>query len=328
MRPIHAYVFGYIDQLCRLGAIAPRLANFFSQAPGFSDAMKLAIGVARARKIPKLAPQTFKRWFSRRPRRVFGAASGTNADRPPVILWPDTFNNYFYPQTAQAAVEVLEACGFQVYVPPQNLCCGRPLYDFGMLERAQRLLREILDALRPMILAGVPMVGLEPSCVSVFRDELKNLFPDDEVACRLSQQTLSLSEFLERHAAEYRPPQLRRKAIVHGHCHHKALWKMQAEEALLKKLGLDFEILDSGCCGMAGSFGFERDKYEVSMKIGELVLLPAARKSAEDTLIIADGFSCREQITMGAARSALHLAEVVQLALQEGQRAVAEQEAA
>jgi Fe-S oxidoreductase len=278
--------------------------------------------VARQRQIPKLASQTFKRWFSRRPR------PDAIPERPPVILWPDTFNNYFYSQTAQAAVEVLEAAGFQVYVPPQNLCCGRPLYDFGMLERAQRLLREILDALRPMILAGVPMVGLEPSCVSVFRDELKNLFPKDEVACRLAEQTLTLSELLEQHAPDYRPPRLARKAIVHGHCHHKSLWKMSAEESLLRKMGLDFEVLDSGCCGMAGSFGFERDKYEISMKIGELVLLPATRKASPETLLIADGFSCREQIQMGAARQALHLAEVMQLALRQQQHIVPREKAA
>jgi Fe-S oxidoreductase len=324
LRPRYAYVFGCIDQLCRLGSVAPRVANFFSQTPGFSNLMKAAIGLAAQRQIPKLATQTFRRWFQKRSHQN----GGPKCKRPPVILWADTFNNYFYPSTAQAAVEVLEAAGFQVYVPPQSLCCGRPLYDFGMLDRAQRLLRQVLDALRPMILAGVPMVGLEPSCVSVFRDELKNLFPEDQTACKLAEQTLSIGEFFERHAAEYRPPQLKRKAMVHGHCHHKALWKMKAEEDLLKKMGLDFEILDSGCCGMAGSFGFEKDKYDVSQRIGELVLLPAVRNASSDTLIIADGFSCREQIAMGAGREAVHLSEVLQLALHQGTQAIPLREAA
>ena len=324
LRPRYAYVFGYIDRLCRLGSLAPSLANFFSQTPGFSGLMKAAIGLASERKVPKLATQTFKHWFQKRSPQN----GGLKRKRPPVILWADTFNNYFFPSTAQAAVEVLEAAGFQVYVPPQNLCCGRPLYDFGMLDRAQRLLRQVLDALRPMILAGVPMVGLEPSCVSVFRDELKNLFPDDEVACKLAGQTVSLAEFLESDAAEYRPPVLSRTAIVHGHCHHKALWKMKAEEDLLKKMGLDFEILDSGCCGMAGSFGFEKDKYEISQQIGELVLLPAVRNASPDTLIITDGFSCREQIAMGTGRQAVHLAEVLQLALRERKHTIPLREAA
>src|SRR5262249_34944017 len=179
----------------------------------------------------------------------------------------------FHPEIAKAGVEVLEAAGFQVVVPAASLCCGRPLYDSGMLDTAGRLLRQILDALRPQIRAGVPVVGLEPSCLAVFRDELVNLFPHDEDAKRLRQQAFLLSEFLEQKAPDFRPPPLRRRAVVHGHCHHKAIMGMTAEEDVLKKLGLDVEVLDSGCCGMAGSFGFEREHYPVSVAVGELVLL-------------------------------------------------------
>jgi Fe-S oxidoreductase len=234
----------------------------------------------------------------------------------PVLLWADTFNNYFLPQTARAAVEVLETAGFRVLVPRANLCCGRPLYDFGMLDRAERLLLEILDQLEPEIEAGIPVVGLEPSCVAVFRDELINLFPHDERAQALSRQTFLLSEFLERHATGAPLPQLPRKALLHGHCHHKSIMKMTAEESLLQRLGVDFTIPAPGCCGMAGSFGFERDKYHVSQAIGELELLPAVRQAPPDWLIIADGFSCREQIAQGTGRHALHIAEVLQMALQ------------
>ena len=236
---------------------------------------------------------------------------------PPVLLWPDTFNNYFFPATAKAAVEVLEAAGFRVILPQANLCCGRPLYDHGMLDRAQALLLRILDELSPEIEAGIPIVGLEPSCVAVFRDELTNLFPHDERAQALSRQTFLLSEFLESKAKSFSPPPLNRKALLHGHCHHKSLMKMTAEESVLRRLGIDFQSPAPGCCGMAGSFGFERDKYAVSMAIGELELLPAVRKTPADWLIIADGFSCREQIAQGSSRHALHLSEVLQMALKQ-----------
>jgi Fe-S oxidoreductase len=238
--------------------------------------------------------------------------------QPQVLLWPDTFNNYFHPSTAIAAVEVLEDAGFQVMLPARSLCCGRPLYDFGMLDTAERLLKQILQTLRPQIEAGIPIVGLEPSCVSVFRDELVNLFPHDVDALRLKQQTFLLSEFLNQRAEGYMPPKLARQALVHGHCHHKTVLGMRDEEALLAKMGLEVEQPDTGCCGMAGAFGFEHNKYEISVKAGERVLLPAVRTVSKDALIITDGFSCREQIAQGTDRRALHLAQVLQMALREG----------
>jgi len=307
-RPITAYTMGLIYWWARLAAHAPGLVNFFTQTPPFSALVKAAGGIAPQRRIPAFAPETFTAWFRRR--------GPTNADKPRVLLWPDTFNNHFHPDTAKAAVEVLEAAGYRVEIPATPLCCGRPLYDWGMLDLAGHLLRQILATLRPLIAEGVPIVGLEPSCVAVFRDELLGLFPHDEDAKRLSRQTFLLSEFLEQRAEGYHPPQLRRRALVHGHCHHKALMKLDAEEATLSKLGLDYTVLDSGCCGMAGAFGFERgDHYDVSRKAGERVLLPAVRAASPDTLIIADGFSCREQIAQTTERRALHLAQVLQLAL-------------
>ncbi len=310
LRPMAAYTMGLIYWWSRLASLAPWLANFFTQTPVLRDAMKLAGGIAPERQLPLYAPQTFRDWFRRRDAR--------NAGGPRVILWPDTFNNYFHPDTAKAAVEVLEAAGYHVTIPEQSLCCGRPLYDYGMLDLAEYLLRQILDALRPEIRAGVPIVGLEPSCVAVFRDELLNLFPHDQDAPRLAQQTYMLSELLEKE--RYEPPKLRRKAVVHGHCHHKTIMKLDAEEAVMKKMGLDYELLPSGCCGLAGSFGFERgDRYEVSVKAGERALLPAVRKAEEDTLIITDGFSCRTQIGQLSDRRALHLAQVLQMAMREGE---------
>ena len=313
-RPLSAYAFGNIDLWAGLASFAPGLANFTTQLPFLRDIAKMVAGVPLERRIPAFAPQPFRSWF--RGHRT------ANKNGPPVILWADTFNNYFLPSTAIAAVDVLEAAGFEVMVPPGNLCCGRPLYDFGMLGRAKGLLLEALDTLAPYIAAGVPVVGLEPSCAAVFRDELKNLFPKDERARHLAQQTFLLSEFLEKCAPEFELPKLERKAIVHGHCHHKSIMKMTDEEAVLHKMGISFQTPAPGCCGMAGSFGFEQDKYAVSMAVGELELLPAVRRAPLDSLIIANGFSCREQIAHGTARHAFHLAEVIQMALEEGPKGI------
>lgn len=309
-RPRSAYAFANIDIWARLASNAPGLVNLTTQLPFLRDLAKLVAGMPRERTIPAFAPQTFRKWFQRREPRNLGAT--------PVLLWPDTFNNYFLPDTAKAAVDVLEAAGFQVMLPGASLCCGRPLYDWGMLDRAKSLLLDILAALAREIEAGVPLLVLEPSCAAVFRDELVNLFPNDARARRLSQQTFALSEFLEKHAKHFQLPKLDRKALVHGHCHHKALLKMTDEEAVLQRMGVEYQAPASGCCGMAGSFGFEEDKYEVSVAIGELELLPAVRKAEPDCLIIADGFSCREQIAQCTDRHALHLAEVIQIALREG----------
>jgi FAD/FMN-containing dehydrogenase/Fe-S oxidoreductase len=310
LRPLNHYAFGNIDFWARLASNAPGLVNITTQLPFLRDIAKLVAGIPKQRSIPAFAPRTFKSWFRRhRPR---------HPDGPIVVLWPDTFNNYFLPNTPKAAVDVLETAGFRVELPQGNLCCGRPLYDFGMLDRAEDLLLQILDALAPEIEAGVPIVGLEPSCVAVFRDELGNLFPNDERARRLSRQTFLLSEFFENYKDLIPLPRLDRKAIVHGHCHHKSVLKMNAEEAVLARMGLDCQTPAPGCCGMAGSFGFEDDKYDVSMAIGELELLPAVRQAPPDWLVIANGFSCREQIAQGTDRQALHLAEVLQMALNEG----------
>jgi FAD/FMN-containing dehydrogenase/Fe-S oxidoreductase len=310
LRPINHYAFGNIDLWARLASNAPGLANLTTQLPFLRDIAKAVAGIPKQRTIPAFAPQTFKSWFRRhRPR---------HPDGPLVVLWPDTFNNYFLPHTAKAAVDVLENAGFRVELPQGNLCCGRPLYDFGMLDRAESLLLQILDALAVEIEAGIPIIGLEPSCVAVFRDELRNLFPNDERAQRLSRQTFLLSEFLENYKDLIPLPRLERKALVHGHCHHKSVLKMNAEEAVLRRIGLDSQTPAPGCCGMAGSFGFEDDKYEVSIAIGELELLPAIRHTPPDWLVIANGFSCREQIAQETDRNALHLAEVLQMALHEG----------
>jgi Fe-S oxidoreductase len=232
-----------------------------------------------------------------------------------VVLWVDTFNNHFHPETSQAALRVLENAGFDVFVPEDRLCCGRPLYDFGMLDHAKRYLEAILSSLETVIDAGIPVVVLEPSCASVFRDELRNLFPHNERASRLRSQTFLLSELLDSRGAAYRTPHLARPVLLHGHCHHKAIMKLGAEEALLRRTGAQVTAPDAGCCGMAGAFGFEAEKYALSQAIGERALLPAVRKAAPDTLIVSDGFSCREQIRQATGRQAVHLAQALALGL-------------
>lgn len=313
-RPRSAYAFGLIMHWARIAAKAPGLANFITQTPGLRSLARRAAGMTPERTIPRFARRTFKAWWRKRP------AAPPRAGAPRVLLWPDTFNNHFFPRTLAAGAEVLEAAGFHVVVPGPFLCCGRPLYDFGMLDHAKRRLRQIIAALRDEIEAETPIVGLEPSCVSVFRDELTNLFPDDPLAARLARQTHTLAEFLLRHASDYSPPRLEGRAVVHGHCHHKAVLGFRSDEEILRRMGLDYRILDSGCCGLAGSFGFEKgEKYDVSMAAGERVLFPEVRAAGDDALIITDGFSCREQIAHGTDRRALHLAEVLQLALRQGE---------
>ena len=218
-----------------------------------------------------------------------------------------------HPEIGIAAVGVLEDAGYTVRLPEQRLCCGRPLYDYGMLPTARRWLRRIVDDLREPVAAGTPVIGLEPSCLAVFRDELVNLFPDDLDARRLSRQSYTLGEFLA--ARDYQPPKLSGRALVQVHCHHGAVLTYDSERSLLERMGLELDFPASGCCGMAGSFGYERgQRYQVSMACGERVILPAVRAADPDTLIIADGFSCREQISQATGRQPLHLAQVLQLA--------------
>ncbi len=341
LRPRVAYSMGLIHWWARAASHMPVLTNAVTKAPGLSHLIKRGGGIATPRAIPRFASPSFSTRFRRRTSQSAGRrtapptddAHGTRHPQLPrfedadgagaqgrqapfetdrVLLWPDTFNNYLQSGVLDAAVDVLEDAGYRVEIPPRPLCCGRPLYDFGMLGTAQRLWRKTLRTLRPWIRAGVPVVGVEPSCVAAFRDELGNLFPHDEDATRLAGQTSMLSEFLERQ--RYRPPTLDAQVVVHAHCHHQAVIGMSEELAMLDRMGVDFELLDSGCCGMAGSFGFAADHYDVSMRIGERVLLPAAR-SLGDRVLVTDGFSCREQVEQSTGVRPVHLAELLQQAL-------------
>jgi Fe-S oxidoreductase len=301
-RPLSHFAFGRIDRLARLASHAPGLVNAINSAS--APLMKRLLHIHPNRSFPRFA----KPYTATRNSKL--STSNSQLEKN-VLLFSDTFNNYFHPGTMQAADQVLESAGFAVSVPQKHLCCGRPLYDFGLLNTAKQYLLTILDALAPQLEAGMPVVVLEPSCASVFRDELTNLLPNDPRAAKLRAQTYLLSEFLVKFAPDYQPPAITDKIIVHGHCHHRATMSMTDEMTILHKTGADVTLLDSGCCGMAGPFGFEADKYEISQTLGNRVLLPAVRAAAPSTLIVANGFSCSEQITQNTSARPLHLAELL-----------------
>lgn len=300
VRPRTHYAMGMIGVWARAAAALPRLANFFGQAPGLASLSKRIAGVAQERKLPAFATETFEHWFKRRDGR--GPANGKL-----VILLPDAFNNYFFPETLQAAVEVLERCGYRVKLPPIHLPAVRPRLHYGMLSMARTQIRKVVAALRQDLRAGVPVVGCEPSAVAVYRDEAVNLFPHHQDVARMARATRLLSEFLIDEDA--RLPTRSGRVLLHVHCHQKAVLDGDAARLVLRRIGYEIDEPQPGCCGMAGSFGYEAgEKYHVSMSIAEEHLLPAVRAAADDTPLVADGFSCREQILQGAGRRAHHLA--------------------
>jgi FAD/FMN-containing dehydrogenase/Fe-S oxidoreductase len=306
-RPLSSAFFGRLNEVARLASYAPSLANGLAHAPLAAAFAKKALAIHPARELPRFARRTFRSWFDRR--------SAPRASTREVVLFPDTFNNFFEPQVAIAAVEVLERAGFRVIVPREHLCCGRPLYDQGMLDRAKARLRAVIEVLDPFVAVGIPIVGLEPSCILTFRDELPSLFPEDPRAMAVASTAFLLDEFLAREAPEFVPPEFRRKTIVQGHCHQKALAGIGGEVALLSRAAGDkLEVLDAGCCGMAGAFGYDRDHFEISRQIGARVLFPAIDNAPPDAIIVADGFSCRSQIRhFCPSRTPMHLAQVLNL---------------
>jgi FAD/FMN-containing dehydrogenase/Fe-S oxidoreductase len=306
-RPASAYAMGFIDVWARLAEPMPWLANVFIGDSAIGRLARSIVGLAPERAAPRFASHTFRHWW-----RAHKAKRTSGGIR--VVLWPDTFNNHFHPDVAIAAVLALEELGYAVDIPRARVCCGRPLYDFGFLDRAKRLLTHVLDVLREDIRAGTPIVGLEPSCLAVLKDELVSFFPADYDARRLSQQVVMLGDLLVEHPPARSLPRLERAAIVHGHCHHKAVLGFEREVHALRSIGLDLDVLDAGCCGLAGAFGYEKRHYAVAQAAGERVLLPAVRAASAETLIVSDGFSCRSQIEHSTDRRAMHVAHVLKMA--------------
>ncbi|MFF7236096.1 FAD-linked oxidase C-terminal domain-containing protein [Streptomyces collinus] len=312
MRPAAHYSMGWLPLWARLSRLSPALVNLALHAPGLAGAGKRLAGVTAARPAPVFARQSFLQWWQAR-----GGDAPDPADPRTVVLWPDTFSTYFHPSIAQSAVRVLEDAGFRVAVPAKPVCCGLTWISTGQLPVAEKVLRRTLDVLRPYLDAGTPVIGLEPSCTAVLRSDAPELLPADQDVQRLAGQVRTFAEQLVHHAPDdWRPPRLARHATVQTHCHQHAIMKFDDDRELMRRAHLDAEVLDEGCCGLAGNFGFERGHHEVSMAVGEQGVLPAVRAAAPGSLVLADGFSCRTQIEEGGTgRRALHLAEVLALAL-------------
>ncbi len=319
LHPLHHYVFGFADKMARLGSLTPALTNAILTGPLTSPLVKHIVGVAQQRQLPSLAAKSYIKMrgseTSNVPRREARAAAAqtpaTKKER--VLLWPDTWNNYYHPQTLAAAESVLTEAGFEVETPRGHICCGRALYDFGHLDAARSYLAKVLDKMAPQIEAGLPFIFLEPSCASVFKDELPELFPNDPRAQKVREQVWLLADWLAAKAPDFATGRLKGAHIlIHGHCHHKAVFGGPVNEiALLRQAGATVEPIESSCCGMAGPFGFEADKFEVSKTIANLSLIPAVEAADSTTIVVADGFSCREQINQLGHKQALHFAEVM-----------------
>jgi FAD/FMN-containing dehydrogenase/Fe-S oxidoreductase len=318
VHPLRHYVFGFADKLARMGSIAPGITNAILTGSLTSSMIKRIAGVAPQRMLPRLAN---KPYVTARAAENLGAPSLRRSsdvrvgmhEPQPVFLWPDTWNNYYHPQTLVAAETVLNTAGFRVETPEGHICCGRPLYDFGFLDSARSYLADVLARMAPQISAGMPFIFLEPSCASVFKDELLEFFPDDDRAQRMSRNVWLLSDWLAEHASDWVPGHLEgAHVLVHGHCHHKAVFGGPASEiALLRRAGANVEAIKAGCCGMAGPFGFEAEKFEISKTIANEGLMPAVEAAGPMTVLLADGFSCREQIQQLGHKQALHFAELL-----------------
>jgi FAD/FMN-containing dehydrogenase/Fe-S oxidoreductase len=324
LRPRDHYTLGWLPLVARAAALAPHLADAATHLPGAGRLAKVVAGVDPAREVPRFARARFDRWLRRRP-------PGGSGQRGPVLLFPDTFTMSFAPGVAAAAVGSLEAAGFEVRVPDRPVCCGLTWISTGQLDVAKRVLRRTVDVLAPYLRAGLPVLGLEPSCTAVFRSDLRELLGEGagghgadshgaDVA-RLAGQARTFAELLTERAPDF-APRLSTvdgqpvPAIVQAHCHHHAVLGFGADQRLMSRVGLDAHRLPSGCCGLAGNFGMTRNHREVSLACAEQELLPAVRDADPGTVVLADGFSCRTQIEQArTGRRAVHLAEVVNAAV-------------
>ena len=271
--------------------------------------MERMLGVGRQRQLPQFARVPFTTWFRRR-------KGKTGATRK-VVLFNDTFNTYNYPHVSIAATELLEAAGFEVILPGHR-CCGRPMISKGLVEKARAAARDCVERLIPFAEQGIPIVGLEPSCLLTLRDEIIVLLPEDERTKTIAQHAYLFEEFIakldDEGALGLEFSEQVRQVLLHGHCHQKALVGTGPSKQMLALAGCEVEEVDSGCCGMAGAFGYESEHYDVSLAMGERRLLPAVREAAEETTIVAAGVSCRQQIKHATGRQALHPAEVLHAA--------------
>jgi Fe-S oxidoreductase len=304
--PLRSRIFGAVERINRAGSRLAPLSNWFAGSAANRWLLDRFIGIDRRRPLPEFATPSFEEWFrARRP--------GGSGDRGEVVLFHDTFNNYNTPGVAVAATRFLERTGYRVLVLPK-LCCGRPMISKGMLAQAKANARYNVDLLAPVANRGTPVIGLEPSCLLTLRDEYPEFVPGD-AATKVARHSYLLEEFVAREMSAGRIDLERngagRKALLHGHCHQKALTGTAATVSLLKALGFDVTEVDSGCCGMAGSFGFEKEHYALSVTLGKRRLAPAVQAAGAETEIVAPGISCRQQIQHLTGRTPKHPAELL-----------------
>src|SRR5262245_16408425 len=312
-RPMSHYSMGWIPVWSRLATSMPRVVKAVAHAPGLSTLAQKVGRIDPHRELPRFADRRFTSWFAGRP------PTAGRTPRGRVMLWPDTFVNNFEPDIGQAAVAVLESAGFGVDVPQPTVCCGLTWISTGQLGLAKRVLRHSLNALRPALRSGTPVVVLEPSCAAVFRSDLPELLYGDEDAHRLASQTHTLGEVLRLKAPDWEPPRIAASAVVQPHCHQHAVLHYTHEQQLLDGTGMTADVLDAGCCSLAGNFGFEKGHYDVSVACAEDKLMPAIRQADPGALLMADGFGCRTQIRqLSPGSRPMHIAQVLAAALPAG----------
>jgi len=287
VRPLSAYALGLIPWAARIGSRFPQFANTLFANRVFAGLLKRVAGISPYRSVPRFAPMSFRRQLRGRP--------SLDQRQPSVVVWPDTFTDVYLPDRGSATVEVLEKLGEVVGVPRGWSCCGRPLYDSGMLGLARATALKVLDALDEHLERDVPVVVPEPSCLATFRDEFVQLLPDDPRAEKLARLSCSLSEHLVRTSWRFQGAPLSGRVSVHPHCHQRALSGSDADAAVLTQLGYEVETLDLGCCGLAGSFGFQKDHDAMSRDIAADRFLPGIIDRARVGLVVMDGFSCQLQ---------------------------------
>jgi Fe-S oxidoreductase len=303
--PLRNRLFGRIERLNRLASRLPTIANWMTSVPFNRWLIEKVLGIDRRRPLPALAEQTFTDWFGERPVR-------TAAPRGEVVLFHDTFVTHNTPEIGHAAVQLLESAGYRVVLIDRK-CCGRPLISKGMLGEARDHAAWNVERLYPYASRGVAIVGLEPSCLLTLRDEWVDLLRTDEARV-VAEQSALLEQFLLRERDRglrlaFRPGA--RQALLHGHCHQKAIVGTAPTVSALTWAGFEVTEVDSGCCGMAGSFGFEREHYDISVALGNRRLAPVVKATPPTTEVVAPGISCRQQIQHLAGRRAKHPAEVL-----------------
>ncbi|MFE9003692.1 FAD-binding and (Fe-S)-binding domain-containing protein [Streptomyces sp. NPDC007875] len=308
VRPAAHYSMGWLPVWLRAASLlrAAPAANALAGVPPLAALAKRMGGIAPERDIPELAREPFTRWWREHARTVPRAGTGART----VVLWPDTFTNHLSPSVGRSAVAVLEAAGLRVVVPPGPVCCGLTWVSTGQLDRARAVMRRTLDVMAPALDAGLPVVGLEPSCTAALRTDLPELLGADPRAARLAESVSTFAQALEEYAPDWRPPKIDRPVVGQTHCHQHAVLGDAAERRLRERAGLT-GALSGGCCGLAGNFGFEDGHYDVSVACAEEQLLPSVRAADPGTEILADGYSCRTQLNQLAGRKSRHLAEVL-----------------